>query len=132
MRKNWIVLVTNKEGLDTLCKNKIFIELIQNKLISGSMIDDVAGGIYWISIDLPPVKRTRFIIEELSTIIKSLKYYEYVLGGSGVSHISHRTHIPPELAKEVKPYLVMDCIVRTDSKMSEKLEFGVDNENEHP
>lgn len=101
MSKRWIVLVTNKEGLDTLCKNKIFVGLIQNKLINGSMIDDVAGGIYWISIDLPQVKRTQFIIEELSTII---------------------------LAKEVKPYLVMDCIVRTNSKMSEKLEFGVDDE----
>ena len=132
MRKNFIALVTNEDGINTLCKNKIFIELIQNKLINGSMIDDVAGGIYWISIDLPPVKRTRFIIEELSTIIKPLKYYEYVLGGSGVSHISHRTHIPPELAKEVKPYLAMKCDVAVCGKMAEEIDFGVDNENEHP
>ena len=76
MSKRWIVLVTNKEGLDTLCKNKIFVGLIQNKLISGSMIDDVAGGIYWISIDLPPVKRTRFIIEELSTIYDRWQKYD--------------------------------------------------------
>lgn len=130
MRKNFIALVTNEEGIDTLCKNKIFIELIQNKLINGSMIDDVAGGIYWININLLPVKRTQFIIEELATIIKSLKYHEYVLGGNGVSHISHRTHIPPELAKKVRPYLVMDCTVRANSKMSKKLEFGVVDEDE--
>ena len=33
--------------------------------------------------------------------------------------------------KEVKPYQVMGCAVRTNSKMLKKLEFGVDNENEH-
>lgn len=131
MGKLEIVLVTNKEGLDTLCKKKIFVELIQRKWVAdGHMIDKVAGGIYTIICRLPVFKESRFITEEFVDMITSLKYFEYVSMGK-YTH-KHVIHIPDELAKEVKPYLAMKCDVAVCGKMAEELEFGVDNENEHP
>lgn len=137
MSNRWMILVTDKKGIDTLCKKKIFVDLIRDEKLTGSLIDDVLGGIYWISIDLPLDKDpmygySRFFIEEFTSVIKSLKYYEYVIGGSLLLNIVHRVHIPPEYAKYVRVYLLLNCTVITNSKMSKKLEFGVDNENEHP
>lgn len=131
MGKLEIVLVTNKEGLDTLCKKKIFVELIQRKWVAdGHMIDKVAGGIYTIICRLPIFKESRFITEEFADMITSLKYFEYVSMGK-YTH-KHVIHIPDELAKEVKPYLAMKCDVAVCGKMAEEIDFGVDNENEHP
>lgn len=129
MGKLKIILVTNKEGMDTLCKKKIFVELIQRKwVVKGRMIHEEAGGIYVIVCDLPKCKDSRFIAEEFIAIIKLLKYYEYV-SMCKYAH-KHVIHIPDELANEVKPYLAMKCTVTVHGDMYKKIEFGVDNESE--